>query len=266
MSYDRNQNNALYQLIRERAGTKMLREAEQVNIYNWIQELLCEGLTHDVGEQVEYFFKHYPPLAIEMPQGAITLSEVVQIDKNELEQLPWIYVDMLRTLAADDGVTDLMLDEMLKTSPAAAWREPLKDAVANKDIFEYTYTDWYKHNGHLVNSLNWDCKGISPDDEAAVEKQRIEDERFDRIQEIIKQRKEALRRDKLAFEIMQMNIAAFENDWDDRAFQEYDETSYGGCGCGTGAVGDCDCDYPMPALEPAVVTLPPLPSSPVATD
>ena len=263
------QGNALYQLIRERAGSKMVREAEQVNIYTWANECLGEdGGDAYVANQAKHFFETYPVLEIERPQSTITLSDVMKMSDKDIEELPWVYVDMLRSITTRSDGAIYVLITKLKRSPATAWREPIDDiTVSNEDVFEYSYTRWYKDMEPTIKKINTLAFGTSLDDYHVAHSQAMKD-RYDLVHARSVSRAHTLGRE------MQRRIVAFEDDWDAEAFgvglQEYDETSYGGCGCDygyvNGSVGDCDCDYPMPPLEPVVATLPPLPSSPVATD
>jgi hypothetical protein len=156
MAYE---DNALYMLIRERAGSKMLREAEQVNAYNRAQDLFSEGTQHDLemaGREINRFHQLYPPLEKEFPMDFITLSEVARINLKELEQLPWIYVDMLRVLTCRDTVAAELVDKMLKESPAAAWRPNHAVGIEAKDAFNHVYTGWHQANETFIRETrNW---------------------------------------------------------------------------------------------------------------
>ena len=160
--YKAYENNALYQLIRRRAGTKMLRDAEGIIAYDIIDTYLSEEYTDKACEIAETFHNSYPLLKNEEPMTVIMLEEILLINPKELEQLPWVYVDMLRTLTWNDPDAGALLNEMLQSSPAAAWRLPLDTTVPNEFAFKKTIDDWWTNNGSLVVNVNSWALGIPP--------------------------------------------------------------------------------------------------------
>jgi len=146
----------LYLLIRARAGSKMLREAEQVNAYVMVHEFMCEENSVEAGLKIRQFHEEYPVLEKEILMSPITLDEVELIDSKELQDLPWIYLYMLRALTWTNELAAQKVNELIKASPAQAWRGPFIGVVDNKDIFEYIYTKWYRDNETLLNATtNW---------------------------------------------------------------------------------------------------------------
>jgi len=144
------EDNSLYMMIRDRAGSKMLRQAEQINTFNHVNSLFNDKASILINN----VWKLYPVLDEETPMSFITFSEVSRIKEKELEGLPWIYVDMLRVLTWQDKFSSRLVNEMIDKSPAAAWRIPLAPGVDNKDAFEYTYSRWYEENRNLVRSAS----------------------------------------------------------------------------------------------------------------
>jgi len=232
-TYEHCKNNRLYQLIREKAGTKMLREAEQVNVYNWVSELIsmvAEGpdMMKNAKNQVEQFLKTYPILETEIPMTPILFEEVSLMDEDEVAQLPWIYVHMLRSLTMSGEATTL-LDEKLNNSYANAWRQPLPEGVTNEDAFEYIYTQWYQDNRVLIRSITSEVCEAPPCDH---EFSKIQNDRYDRVQGRV-----ILRIIKLGDLQASLNSGYYSGD----------STRGGGCGCGKGSVEDCECNGHAPA-------------------
>jgi hypothetical protein len=148
-----NDTNKLYQLIRQRAGTKMLRDAEGINAYDTIDYYLSECDTERAIDVAEAFHKSYPVLQKEEPITVIMLDEIMEMDSEDLKWLPWVYVDMLRALTWNDLYAGALLNEKLKSSPAAAWREPLDTTVENEYAFKKTIDNWWLKNRELVSNV-----------------------------------------------------------------------------------------------------------------
>ena len=152
-------NNALYHLIRTRAGTKMLRQAESVNMYDQVSHYLYESCLQQAVELYKNFEAEYP-IGSETPMGFIWMDELEAMDSKELQDLPWIYVFMLQAMAAHSDMTTDLLKEKLAASKAAAWRYPLPEGVAAADAFKHTYDTWVADN-QWVESFITDLAGDS---------------------------------------------------------------------------------------------------------
>jgi hypothetical protein len=154
--------NKLYHLIRQRAGTKMLRDAEGINAYDTIAYYLSECDTERAIDVAEAFHTAYPVLEKEEGMTVIMLDEVMEIDPEDLKWLPWIYVDMLRALTWNDLYSAALLNQMLMKSPAAAWRLPL-DTGPNEYAFQKTIDDWWLKNRDMVNNVKSWVFGVPSD-------------------------------------------------------------------------------------------------------
>jgi hypothetical protein len=134
-------NNALYNLIRARAGSKMLRQAESINMYEQVSDYLDDSHI-DASIQLYKDFEEKYPNGTEVFMGAIWLNEIQNMNAYDLQCLPWIYVHMLETLVSHDPVATSFLKEKLAASPAA-WRIPLPDVP---DAFKHIYEEWIAAN------------------------------------------------------------------------------------------------------------------------
>jgi hypothetical protein len=152
-------DNMLFQLIRARAGSKMLREAESINMYDEIWEYMDENQMQAV-DRAKQFHEHYPVPEVETPMTPMTMEEICTMDPKELQELPWVYVYVLQTLTGHDELTGRILNDLLSCSPAAAWRLPLAAGVSNADAFPHVYDEWLKHNA-WVQSFEETCKDIA---------------------------------------------------------------------------------------------------------
>jgi len=137
----------------------MLREAEQINVYNWVKELLLERQFRAALDHIEQFHIQYPELGTEVPQSFIATVDIINIDEAELEALPWIYVAMLRSLTLGSSASD-HLERLLAASPAAAWRLPLPAGVPPMYAFEHIYDEWFLTNRNFVEWCNTWFYGI----------------------------------------------------------------------------------------------------------
>lgn len=138
-------NNALYHLIRARAGSKMLRQAESINMYEQVSDYLDDSHI-DASIQLYKDFETKYPNGTEVFMGAIWLDEIQNMNAYELQCLPWIYVHMLQTLASHDPFAVTLLKQKLAASPAAAWRIPLPSSIAAEDAFKHIYEEWLAAN------------------------------------------------------------------------------------------------------------------------
>ena len=144
--------NKLYQLIRNHAGTKMLREAEEILTYNKVQYLLEENMPDHAIKAIETHNIDYESFTKYEPMRLLTLEQVKAINAYDLELIPWIYVHMLETLSQDEEVAPLVA-EMIRGSPAAAWRVPLEPSVNYGDAFSDVYSNWLQKNYHWMNPV-----------------------------------------------------------------------------------------------------------------
>ena len=170
---DNYENNALYHLIRRRAGSKMLRDAEGIIAYDKVNSYLSEGMTVDACKVAESFHKSYPLLEREEAMTVIMIDEILYINAKELAAIPWVYVDMLRTLTWNDSYAGALLNDILKRSSAAAWRLPLDTTVPNEFAFKKTIDDWWTKNGSLVVNMKSWALGIPPTEEDEVSIQPV---------------------------------------------------------------------------------------------
>ncbi len=147
-------SNALYHLIRQRAGTKMLRQAESMLMYDQASDYLDESHLGHAMEIFNKFEADYPPFP-ETPMGFISLSEIEAMDENDLKTLPWIYVFMLQSLTGHEPIATNLLSQKLAASPAAAWRIPLQEGIAPADAFKHTYDEWLYVNPWIESFAVW---------------------------------------------------------------------------------------------------------------
>jgi len=138
--------NDLYHLIRDRAGSEMLRQAEMINAYNMVFDCIDEGESEMATALTEKFRKEYPLINAETKMSLIRLEEIVMINPSDLAYLPWVYVHMLQALTWHDFFAAKLLNDKLEASVAAGWRIPLPDGISNADSFSYVYKDWLKKN------------------------------------------------------------------------------------------------------------------------
>jgi hypothetical protein len=145
---------SLYNLIRDRAGTKMLRQAESINMYDQVSDYL--GDSHiDVAIDIFKTFETNYSLSPETQMSAIWLHEIQKIDSKELQELPWVYVYMLQALSGHDPESAKILKEQLAASPAAAWRIPLPEEVEPVDAFKHVYEEWMSNNQWIHSFSAW---------------------------------------------------------------------------------------------------------------
>ena len=153
-------DNMLFQLIRARAGSKMLREAESINVYNEISELIDQNQLHSAVDRAKQFHEHYPVPEVETPMTSVTTGEICTMNAKDLQELPWVYVHMLQTLTGHDELTGRILNDLLSSSPAAAWRLPLPAGLSNAEAFPHVYNEWLEHNA-WVRSFEETCVEIA---------------------------------------------------------------------------------------------------------
>ena len=189
------QSNMLYQLIRARAGSKMIREAEQVNVYDVVEELCLEENPVEASRIIRQFHQDYPILDKEVLMSSIRIDEVDRIDSKELQELPWIYVYILRALTWTNELAAEGVNEKIKASPAQAWRGPFIEVVDNKEIFDYIYTRWYQQNEVLLNYTTKWAIGVDYQANSAVELAR-----YKRVQAIAAEKIAFMRREMLKAE------------------------------------------------------------------
>jgi len=140
----------LYHIIRSRSGSKMLQQGEEINTFMRIKRLLEEGnITEAVNIFHEYLSKYEnyesnPP----SPISPFSYSDVQEINKNELYQIPYIYVHMLETLCETDDAAKL-LSTMIKKSymPIEYKRFP---GLPNAEIFPFVRCGWYGKNYYWI--------------------------------------------------------------------------------------------------------------------
>jgi len=155
------ENNALYMLIRERAGSEMVRQADAIKMYNQVSDLLSDNLPAQAFDLSRKFQKEYPLDAPRIPMGHINLVEMCAVTDKDLQELPWIYVHMLETLVSSDDLAVKVLKERLAASPAAAWRWPLPEGVSNADAFTHIFNEWVSQNDWVESFETWvnrDCE------------------------------------------------------------------------------------------------------------
>jgi hypothetical protein len=140
---------SLYELIRESAGSEMIRQAERMAIYDAVAEYLGEGKTSpalDLAMQFEnypYAFTHMIPF---------TLEDVADIHDDEIKNLPFIYIIMLQSLAWDDDAAAL-INEKILAQAQGDWILPLSEGISNKNAFNHVYNKWLAENG-WIESFN----------------------------------------------------------------------------------------------------------------
>lgn len=146
-------SNQLYHLIRQRAGSKMLRQAESINMYSQVSEYLDDSHLDSAIQAHKTFEVNYPR-GTESHMGHVSLEEITAIRTKDLTDLPWIYVHMLETLSAHDEFAADLLNMKLESSPAAAWRIPLPSHVAEADSFQYVYEEWLSLNPWIESFID----------------------------------------------------------------------------------------------------------------
>jgi hypothetical protein len=82
----------------------------------------------------------------------LTLEQVNAITASDLELIPWIYVHVLETLCQNDDVAPI-INRMILTSPAAAWRVHLDPSVDYGNAFSHVYSNWFQKNYHWMNPV-----------------------------------------------------------------------------------------------------------------
>jgi hypothetical protein len=160
--------NKIYQLIRANAGSKMVREAEKMIAYDYVNELLSEQQQSEAIQRMSRFLMEYPVPEKESQPNLLNFSEVAQIDFKDLQEIPSIYLEILRSLTWDNNTTAGFVNEAISQALKAVYRSPLTNAVSNKDAFEYVYTKWYQENESSINSSNKWAFGMDFDEEASL--------------------------------------------------------------------------------------------------
>lgn len=145
--------NALYSLIYERAGSKMIMDAEEIQMYITVDYFLSEGFKDraiDVASEFDDMTYSYGY----SPQRPITYEEVMKINPKDLENIPWIYVHVLETLCAGTEA-EKAVNDLIKASEATKWRIPLDSGVANRDAFEHVCRKWKLENTWIDSFNSW---------------------------------------------------------------------------------------------------------------
>ena len=144
--------NKLYQLIRNHAGSKMIREAEEILTYNKVQYLLEENMPEEALKAIGNYNTNYESFTQYVPMKLLTLEQVKAISASDLELIPWIYVHMLETLCQSEDVAPI-IKPMIYESPAAVWRVPLDPSVDYGNAFSHVYINWFQKNYHWINPV-----------------------------------------------------------------------------------------------------------------
>jgi len=173
--------NNISQLIRANAGSKMIREAEQMIAYDCVSELLGEQQQAEAVERIKRFHMEYPLLEKETPPNLLNFSEIAQFSSKELQEIPSIYLEILRSLTWYNETTAAFLNEAITQALKEVYRSPLTTVVNNRDAFEYVYTKWYQESESFINSSNKMALGITFD-EASLAFSNGEKERYERVQ------------------------------------------------------------------------------------
>ena len=79
--------NKIYQLIRANAGSKMVREAEKMIAYDYVNELLSEQQQSEAIQRMSRFLMEYPVPEKESQPNLLNFSEVAQIDFKDLQEI-----------------------------------------------------------------------------------------------------------------------------------------------------------------------------------
>ena len=137
----------LYELIRNKASFKMLKEAEQVVALCKIQYHLEEDSIGDALRIYEEWQRDYPD-EIESVSSLFNLEHVCRIQGEEFNSMPWIYANLLQTLCADQSKQDEYettaeseLNYITTNSPYP-WLWSLPYGVSYGDSFDYTYKNF----------------------------------------------------------------------------------------------------------------------------
>jgi hypothetical protein len=130
-------DSPLYQLIRARAGSKMLRQAEAVLNYTEIYGLIMNNKDKQALNVAIKFDAEYPLLAEEIPMTPVTLDDI----KNKLDilNLSWPYIHLLETLCADDSRAIAVINDVLGTT----------EGENKKESFYNFYSYW------LIKNISW---------------------------------------------------------------------------------------------------------------
>jgi len=137
------EKSKLYNLIRHKAGSKMLRQAEEINLCIRLEYCIEENIADDYCEKlVNDYKRRYPQMIEEIPMEYLTVSEAVVISLADLMHLPYIYVYMLKTLASANKNIEAFVNKKIAICQANLWRVPLDDGVENKDSFSRVYSDF----------------------------------------------------------------------------------------------------------------------------
>jgi hypothetical protein len=130
----------LYQLIRDRAGSKMLRQAEAILNYTEIYGLVMNNKETELFNLAAKFDTLYPLLAEEIPMIPIKFEDIK--NKFDMLNLSCPYIHLLETLCADDARAVALIDTVLGTG----------DTENKKDSFDNFYNLW------LIKNIDWTNK------------------------------------------------------------------------------------------------------------
>jgi hypothetical protein len=139
------EKNKLYNLIRYKAGSKMLRQAEEVNLCIRLEYCIEENIADEYCQKIIGEYKRlYPQMIQEIPMDYLTISEALDISLDDLTHIPYIYVHILETLASTNKYIEDIVNNKIAVCEASLWRLPLPLGVENKDSFNRVYSDFLK--------------------------------------------------------------------------------------------------------------------------
>jgi hypothetical protein len=139
------ENNKLYNLIRHKAGSKMLRQAEEVNLCIRLEYCIEESIEDEYCQKmIDEYKRRYPQMIEEIPMDYLTISEALDISLDDLSFLPYIYVHILETLASTNKNIEGIVNNKISICEARNWRVKKSDTVQNKDSFSVVYSDFLK--------------------------------------------------------------------------------------------------------------------------
>ena len=139
------ENNKLYNLIRHKAGSKMLRQAEEVNLCIRLEYCIEENIADEYCQKIINEYKRrYPQMIQEIPMEYLTIGEALDISLEDLTHLSYIYVHILETIASTNKNIEDIVNNKIAVCEASMWRIPLPIGVENKDSFTRVYSDFLK--------------------------------------------------------------------------------------------------------------------------
>jgi len=124
----------------------MLQQGEEINTFIRIKRLLEE---ENIVEAINIFhaylsnYENYESNPYS-PSTPFSYNDVQQINKDELKQIPYIYIHMLETLCQTKDAAKLIREMIKKSSMPAEYK--YFPGLPNAEIFPFVRCGWYGRN------------------------------------------------------------------------------------------------------------------------